>query len=81
MKILKKRESPDILPVATGRTTLLRTMLLQLQVGEGLDLPLEDWKSKKTPYYIVARIKKSYGMQFEYGFKTDGTGWLFRRIA
>lgn len=75
-----KDETPEILPVTRGRNTLLRAMLLQLEIGESLFLPIEDWKTKNSPYYIVAYLKKKNGYRFEYGFKTDGTGWLFKRI-
>jgi hypothetical protein len=79
IKILSKEETPTILPISKGRNTLLRTMLLQLEVGQVLFLPKEDWKTKNSPFYIVSAIKKKFGMQYEYGRKVDGTGWLFRR--
>lgn len=79
MKKLKKEEIPEILPISKGRNTMLRVQLLQLAVGEGLFLPKAEWKTKNSPAHIVARIKKKHGMQFEYGFKPDGMGWLFRR--
>lgn len=80
MKKLEKTELPEVLPVTKGKNTLLRAMLIQLKVDEGLFLPNSEWKSKKSPYYILAAIKRKYHMEFEYGFKTDGTGWLFRRV-
>jgi hypothetical protein len=81
MEKLKKEELPDLLPVKRGRDTLLRTQLLQLQVGEGVFMPKEEWKRKNTPFYVIAQLKKTKGLRFEYGMKTDGTGWLFRRVA
>lgn len=81
MKKIEKDEMPAILPVSRRRNTMLRVMLLQLEVGEGLFLPREEWKAKNPPHYVVANIKKSHGFRFDYGFKTDGTGWLFRRVA
>lgn len=77
---LKKEELPEVLPVSKGRNTLLRVLLLELEVGEGLFLPREDWKAKRTPSYVVAAIKRTHKRAFEYGFKTDGSGWLFRRV-
>jgi hypothetical protein len=81
MEKLKKEEITGLLPVRQGRTTKLRAMLLQLEVGEGLFMPKEEWKRKNTPFYIIARLKKTSGLRFEYGLKTDGSGWLFRRVA
>jgi hypothetical protein len=80
IKIYSKEEAPEILPVSHGRNTLLRVKLLQLKVGEYLELPKEDWKTKNTPRYIVAAIKKKFGFEYEWGKKIDGTGWAFRRV-
>lgn len=81
MKKLNKDEIPEVLPVTHGRNTHLRTMLLQLSVGEVLEMPITEWKTKHGPYYIVSYIKKSHGFRYEYGKKTDGTSWLFKRLA
>ena len=81
MRILTKEETPDILPIKRGRNTQLRAALLQLQVGETLFMPRDEWKTKNTPHYIVSRVKKTHGFLFEYGMKTDDSGWLFRRTA
>lgn len=80
IKKLSKEETKSELPVSRGRNTLLRVMLLQLEIGESLFLPLDDWKTKTKPYHVVARIKKSKGYEYDYGFKIDGTGWLFKRV-
>jgi len=81
MRILEDNEIPEVLPVNRGRNTILRAMLLQMEVGQVLFLPREEWKTKNTPRYIVAAIKKKFPHRFDYGFKIDGTGWLFKRIA
>ena len=81
MQFLKKEEIPAVLPVVRKRETTLRAMLLQLQVGEGVFLPHSKWTSKSKPGYVVWHLKKTKGLQFEYGLKPDGTGWLFRRVA
>lgn len=80
MRILGDEERPEILPIKKGRTTLLRSFLLQMTVGEILFMPNNEWKSKSTPRHVIARIKKHHGYHFEYGRKTDGTGWLFKRV-
>lgn len=72
---------PEVLPVSRGRNTMLRAQLLQLEVGEGLFLPRNEWKTKNGPSYIIAYLKKSHGYRYDYGFKIDGSGWLFRRVA
>lgn len=80
MPKIPKEEMPEILPVSRKRNTLLRTELLQLKVGEGYFLPRSEWKGKSSPAHVIARLKK-LGIQFDYGFKTDGSGWLFRRVG
>ncbi|MCF8257561.1 MAG: hypothetical protein K9J06_08415 [Flavobacteriales bacterium] len=80
MQKFGKDETPQQLPVSKGRSTLLRAMLLELEVGESLFLPRAEWKTKNGPYYVIAYLKKTTALRFDYGFKTDGTGWLFKRI-
>ena len=79
MKVLEKDEVPKILPVKPGRDSKLRLNLLQLEVGQTLFMGKEEWKRKNPPYKVVAKIKKTHGYLFEYGLKSDDTGWLFRR--
>lgn len=81
MEFIKKEDLPAMLPVKRGRDTKLRIALLQLEVGDGIFLPKEEWKRKNTPSYVVLAIKRTHQRTFEYGFKSDGTGWLFRRTA
>jgi hypothetical protein len=81
MQIIKKEEVPAVLPTKGGRDTKLRVMLIQLQVGDALDVPTEEWHRKNPPYKIIAGVKKTHGFRFEYGKKADDSGWIFRRIA
>ena len=81
MEKIESSQMPELLPVSKGRNTMLRAQLLQLKVGEGLFMPASEWKTKTRPYYIITRLKRKLNMTFEYGFKTDGSGWLFRRVG
>ncbi len=80
MHKLENDQIPEHLPISRSKNTMLRVGLLALKVGEVLFLPKDEWRAKNTPYYIVRYIKKTHGYRFDYGFKTDGTGWLFKRI-
>lgn len=80
MEKIESDRLPALLPVKRGRDTKLRLALLGLQVGEGLFMAKEEWKRKNSPYYVVARIKKTHGFTYEYGMRDDGKGWLFRRV-
>lgn len=81
MKKLEKDEIPALLPIKRRRETTLRAMLLQLEVGEGVFLPFEKWKNKNSPAFVISHLKKTKGLRFEYGKKTDDSGWLFRRLS
>jgi hypothetical protein len=80
MKKIPKEEMPQQLPVKRGRDSRLRGALLELEVGDGLFLPTAEWKPKSSPAFVVARLKKTQNLRFEYGLKPDGSGWLFRRV-
>jgi hypothetical protein len=81
MEKLLKEAIPTILPVKQGRETKLRKTLMELNIGEGLFMPKTEWTSRSSPAYVVARLKKTHKLRFEYGMKTDGTGWIFRRLG
>ncbi|MCX6198071.1 MAG: hypothetical protein NTY88_02460 [Bacteroidetes bacterium] len=80
MKKIPKHEMPEILPVKSGRSSNLRAGLIGLEIGEGLKMPIEEWKGKKPPYDIVSRIKKKFGYRYKYGLSHDKTEWLFKRV-
>lgn len=81
MKILNAEEAKDIIPLTSGRETLLSAKLKQLKVGEALVLGANDWKSKGTPYRVANNIAKRHGWEFEQGRMPDGTGWVFKRMV
>ena len=78
---ISKEDMPQIMPVSRTQNTFLRTELMQLQVGEGYFLPRSEWLTKSKPTHVIGYLKKTHGMRFDYGFKTDGSGWLFKRVA
>lgn len=80
MKKLLKEEIPQLLPIKRKKQTKLSVLLMQLAVGEGITLDFTEWKRKTNPKYVVAYIKKTKGMRYEWGENKDGTGWLFRRV-
>lgn len=80
MKKITKEEMPDRLPIREGRSSRLRLALINLQVGEGLELERGELKTKNPPYDVISRIKKKYGYRYAYGEKLDGSGWWFKRV-
>ena len=81
MKILNEEEARNLLPLTSGRETLLSSMLKQLKVGEALVVEARDWRSKSTPYRVANNITKRHGWQFEQGRLPDASGWLFKRVG
>ena len=79
MKKIEKEEMPEEMP-GGGRSSKLRTALINLKVGEGLRLEPGEAKKPKSLYAIIARIKKKYGFRYKYGQNADGSGWLFKRV-
>jgi len=79
MDKISKEDMPELMPIKRSRMTMLRGRLEELEVGAGVFLPRSEWNAKSTPRYIVLAIKKKSGRTFEWGFKTDGSGWLFKR--
>ncbi len=80
MKKIPKEEMPDKLPIKEGRSSLLRLSLINLQIGEGLEVERGELRTQKPPYDIISRIKKKYGFRYKYGQNADGSGWLFKRV-
>jgi hypothetical protein len=80
MKKLTIEEGATLFIGKTGRDSVLRKWLLELKPGEVLQIEKEDWQKKNTPYYIIARLKKTANLRFEYKRTLSG-GWIFRRLA
>jgi hypothetical protein len=78
MRKLTPEETPDLLPIKRGSSKQLRLMLLQLAIGDVVFMPREEWKRKDSPSFIISYIKKTHGFRYDYGMKSDDTGWLFR---
>jgi hypothetical protein len=80
MKKFNKEEAMRLKP-AVGRSTLVRAMVEQLEIGEALLITRDDWKAKDAPYRVVNYFAKKSGRKFKNGRMPDGTGWLVKRIA
>lgn len=81
MKKLSKEET-DKLGVISHKGSMLRSLLLQLQIGESVIIEKgTDWKSKSPPYRIVYYLVKTTALRFDAGVTPDGSGWIIKRIA
>ncbi len=81
MRILPPEEASAITPISNGRETIVTAAVKQLQVGEGLIITRDDWKSKRPPYDAVEKVGRKYGRTFERGRMPDGSGWIVKRIS
>jgi hypothetical protein len=80
MKKLTEEESKDLIPLRSGRITLVYSELVQLKVGETLIITPKDWITRKPPYATIRRAAKNAGFTFDYGRMPDGSGWVVKRV-
>jgi hypothetical protein len=81
MKIIPKGTINGMLPIKKGKDSKLRAMLLQLEVGDTLEIDKSEWTRKKPPYHIVGHIKRKLNRTFLYNQKLDESGWMFQRLS
>jgi hypothetical protein len=82
MKKLTKEEVAQHGIIKNGRTTKIRIMLMELQIGEGFIIERGiDWKAKTPPYRIVNYFAKKSKRSFVSGQTADKKGWIVKRTA
>jgi hypothetical protein len=63
-----------------GRQSAFSRAVTQLEVGEVLFLPKEEWKKKYHPSRTIYTIKKRYNRQYKLLTEANGTGWAVERL-
>ncbi len=81
MKILNADEAADLHPLGKGRFNWLYKRLVLLKVGEAIEIPYTDWKTKTPPYETIRTAAKNLNRDFDYGRHPDGSGWLVKRVS
>ena len=81
MKKLSKEEAANIQTKPAGRSSMARTYLLGMEVGDIILLERKDWKQKKRkPSTYCRELERSTGRQWKCDTALDGSGWVIERL-
>jgi hypothetical protein len=80
MKKLTPEEYASMNLRGRGRQSEFSKAVSQLEVGEILFLPTEEWKNKYHPGNSVYTIAKRYKRKFEVLREASGKGWTVKRL-
>jgi len=64
-----------------GRQSAFSRAIMQLEVGEVLYLPKEEWNKKYHPSKSVYTIATRYKRKFELLTEVNNKGWTVKRIT
>lgn len=73
-------EEADKLLKKEGRSTLVRSRVQALGVGENLVIEPGDWKQQNGPRYMITVLERKEGKRFTVNRLVAG-GWLVRRVG
>jgi len=79
MKRLTKEEA-ERMTVRVGSSTVVRSTVMNMQVGEILQIEPNDWQQSKGPGQMLGRLKKTHGLVFKVKTVLSG-GWLVERVS
>jgi hypothetical protein len=80
MRKITEEEANNIPTNKTGRNSLIRNYLLNLNVGEIIFLERSDWKQKRNgPSDLISRMRKETKFDFICEKALDNSGWVIRR--
>lgn len=82
MKRLKKEEAAAIRTRPLSKKNIVRVYLLQMEVGDIIQVEPKDWTWKSAaPAYLCRRVEEQTNWKFECEKAIDPTmGWLIKRI-
>ena len=66
--------------VKVGSSTVVRTTVMNMQVGEILHIEMNDWQQSKGPGQMLGRLKKTTGKAFTIKTVLSG-GWIVERVG
>lgn len=81
-KIISSEESGKYDKKVAVRTTLVRSMLLQMQPGQEIMVTKEEWKWKRVgPNRPCSNLERKSTLKFEcYRVLNASGGWIIKRI-
>lgn len=81
MKKLTKEEAEKISTRPAGRSSMARTYLLGMKVGDIILLERKDWNQKyRQPSTFCRILEKQTKRQWKCDTALDGTGWIIERL-
>lgn len=81
-RIITPEESSKYQKKVTGRTTLVRSLMMQLEMGQEMIVTKEEWKWKRVgPNHLCRYLEKRTQLKFEcYRILNAQGGWIIKRI-
>ena len=81
MKKLTREEAQNISTRPAGRSSLARTYILCMKVGDIILLERKDWKQKfRKPSTFCRILEKQTNRKWKCDTALDGTGWVIERL-
>ncbi|MCB0755874.1 MAG: hypothetical protein H6603_07110 [Flavobacteriales bacterium] len=81
MKKLSKEEAASIATKPPGRSSVVRSYLLGMEVGDIILLEKKDWKQRKRkPSTYCRELERKSGRQWKCETALDGSGWVIERV-
>lgn len=81
MKKLTKEEAKGIITKPAGRSSLARTYILDMEVGDIIFLERKDWRQRhRQPSTFCKMLERKYGRNWKCDTALDGTGWVIERL-
>lgn len=79
MRKLTKEEAEKLV-LKKGSSSVVRTAVMHMTVGEILLVNKTDWTQQTGPGQMLTRLGKSTGMVFNLNALADGSGWVVERV-
>ncbi|MCB9185927.1 MAG: hypothetical protein H6601_04195 [Flavobacteriales bacterium] len=81
MKKLSKEEARNINTKPTGRSSLARSYILKMEVGDIILLEKSDWKQRyRMPSTYCRMLARQTNRQWKCETALDGRGWVIERV-
>ncbi len=80
MKKLTKEEAAK-LEFKLGTSTVVRTVVMHLNVGEILLIKRREWTQKNGPGQMLTRITEKTNRKFSLKTLADDSGWIVERVG
>lgn len=79
MKKLTKEEAGNFI-LKKGSSSVVRTAVMNMKLGEILLIEKKDWKPINGPGQMLTRVRKKTGMEFKLNAIASGEGWIVERV-